>query len=192
MTEAPRRQQDRTNLVWVDLEMTGLDPNVNVILQAALIITDADLKPLETYCVDIWQPEAELDNMVPFVRKMHEKNGLVERCRKSDVEVRHAEQELLTRISGWCPHRAVLCGNTIGSDRKFLDKYMPAVGGYLHYRMVDVSSLKVLAGLWYPDAEFEKPRDAQHDALFDIQQSIAELAHYRKKIFRGPLTGRPL
>lgn len=192
MAEAQKRTQDRTNLVWIDLEMTGLDPRTNVILQAALIVTDAELNPLESYCVDIWQPEAELDKMVPFVRNMHEKNGLIERVRASTVELGHAEQELLARISGWCPYRPVLCGNTIGSDRKFLDAYMPAVGGYLHYRMVDVSSLKVLAGLWYPDAQYDKPREAQHDALFDIEQSIAELSHYRKKMFKGALTGRPL
>lgn len=192
MSESVTRQQNRDNLVWIDLEMTGLDPSHHVILQAALIVTSSDLVPLESYCVDIWQPESELEKMVPFVRKMHEKTGLIERCRASDIEGAHAEQELLSRVSGWCPHRPVLCGNTIGSDRKFIDEHMPALGGYLHYRMVDVSSLKVLAGLWYPDAQYEKPREAQHDALFDIQQSIAELSHYRKKMLRGALTARPL
>lgn len=192
MSESVTRTQNTDNLVWIDLEMTGLDPLQDVILQAALIITSRELEPLESYCVDIWQPEAELGKMVPFVRKMHEKNGLIERCRASDVEVKQAEQELLARVSGWCPHRPVLCGNTIGSDRKFIDRHMPALGGYLHYRMVDVSSVKVLAGLWYPDAQYEKPRGAQHDALFDIQQSIAELSHYRKKMFRAGLMARPL
>lgn len=179
------RKQSSSNLVWIDLEMTGLNPATEVILQAALIVTDADLNPLESYCVDIWQPETALESMVPFVREMHDKNGLTDRCRKSRTEVGRAEQELLERVSGWCPYRPVLCGNTIGSDRKFLDKYMPALSGYLHYRMVDVSSIKVLAGLWYPAAGYEKPRDAQHDALFDIEQSIAELAHYRKELFRS-------
>ena len=134
--------------------------------------------------------------MVPFVREMHEKNGLLHRVRASRTEVGRAEQELLERVSGWCPYRPVLCGNTIRSDRKFIDKYMPALGGYLHYRMVDVSSLKVLSGLWYPDAGYRKPRSAQHDALFDIQQSIAELEHYRKTMFQGGVGGalrpRPL
>lgn len=184
MADSIVRTQSSGNLVWMDLEMTGLNPSENVILQAALIITDSELRPLESYCVDIWQPESELTKMVPFVQKMHDKNGLIARCRASDVEVAHAEQELLTRICGWCPHRPVLCGNTIGSDRKFIDKYMPALAGYLHYRMVDVSSLKVLASLWYPGAQYDKPRGAQHDALFDIEQSIAELSHYRKKMFQ--------
>lgn len=174
--------------------MTGLDAQTEVILQAALIITDKELRPLESYCVDIWQPEEKLASMVPFVRRMHEKNGLLARSSASDVSVRDAERELMSRIAGWCPYQPVLCGNTIGSDRKFIDRYMPALSGYLHYRMIDVSSLKVLCQLWYPDSGFEKPRGAQHDALFDIQQSIAELLHYRRVMFKGGLAlgARPL
>jgi len=189
MTEAPRRQQSNTNLVWIDLEMTGLDPTVDAILQAALIVTTAELEPLERYVVDIWQPEEVLGRMVPFVRGMHEKTGLTERVRQSKVELRRAEQELLARVSGWCPYQPVLCGNTIHSDRKFLDRYMPALTGYLHYRMVDVSSLKVLVQLWYPTRAFDKPKGAEHDALFDIEQSIAELDHYRKNILRPSAVG---
>jgi len=184
MTEAPRRQPSKSNLVWVDLEMTGLDPSVDVILQAALIVTTAELEPLESYVVDIWQPEQALAGMVPFVRSMHDKTGLLERVRASKTELRRAEQELLARVSGWCPHQPVLCGNTIHSDRKFLDRYMPALAGYLHYRMVDVSSLKVLVQLWYPTLVYDKPKGAEHDALFDIEQSIAELSHYRKHVLR--------
>jgi oligoribonuclease len=184
MPETPHRQQSKTNLVWMDLEMTGLDPALDAILQAALIVTSAELEPLERYVVDIWQPEETLTRMVPFVRGMHEKTGLVERVRASKTELRRAEQELLSRISGWCPYQPVLCGNTIHSDRKFLDRYMPALAGYLHYRMVDVSSLKVLVQLWYPTRTFDKPKDAEHDALFDIEQSIAELEHYRQQILR--------
>jgi len=192
MVEKISRTQDADNLVWIDLEMTGLDPESEVILQAALIVTDSNLKPLESFCVDIWQPDSALTTMVPFVRKMHEKNGLLERCQTSTVDVAAAEQQILERISGWCPYRPVLCGNTIGSDRKFLDKYMKALSGYLHYRMVDVSSLKVLAGLWYPGAGYNKPKDAQHDALFDIEQSILELDHYRKTMLRISTVARPL
>jgi oligoribonuclease len=188
------RKQGRDNLVWIDLEMTGLDPKCEVILQAALIITDAQLTPLESFCVDIWQPEDRLSSMVPFVRDMHTKNGLLDRCQKSTVDTRDAEQRLMEMITGWCPYRPVLCGNTIGSDRKFIDKYMPSLAGYLHYRMVDVSSLKVLCNLWYPESPYDKPRDAQHDALFDIEQSIKELAHYRATMLRPQigLKARPL
>jgi oligoribonuclease len=183
--EAPRRQQSKTNLVWMDLEMTGLDPAQEVILQAALIVTNANLEPLERYVVDIWQPEEALAKMVPFVRGMHEKTGLLGRVRASKTELRRAEQEILGRVSGWCPHQPVLCGNTIHSDRKFIDRYMPALAGYLHYRMVDVSSLKVLTQLWYPTRAYDKPTSAEHDALFDVEQSIAELRHYQEHVLRA-------
>src|SRR6478609_898929 len=168
------RKQDPSNLVWIDLEMTGLDPAEDVILQLGLIVTSPALVVLEQYVADVWQPEAALSRMVPFVQQMHEKTGLVERCRHSKHDVRKVEQEVMERVTGWCPYRPVLCGNTIHSDRKFIDRYMPSLAGYLHYRMVDVSSLKVLSQLWYPEAKYEKPKDAQHDALFDIEQSIAE------------------
>lgn len=187
MAKSPNRISDPTNLVWIDLEMTGLDPDVDVILQAALIVTNAHLEPLESLSLDVWQPESALDKMVPFVRAMHEETGLIERVRNSRVELRRAEQMLLERISGWCPFRPVLCGNTIHSDRKFIDRYMPALAGYLHYRMVDVSSLKVLAGLWlHSHQQYAKPEDRKHDALFDIEQSIAELSHYRQVMMKLP------
>lgn len=185
MSDETVRRQDAGNLVWMDLEMSGLQPEDHVILQAALIVTDRDLKPLESFCVDIWQPLAALEHMVPFVREMHHQTGLLQRSASSPTDIHRAEQELLKRVAGWCPFRPVLCGNTIHSDRKFIDRYMPALAGYLHYRMVDVSSLKVLAALWAPTAQYEKPRDRQHDALFDIQQSISELAHYRRALFRA-------
>lgn len=182
---APPRQQSPSNLVWLDLEMTGLDAQLDVILQAALIVTSADLVPLEQLCCDIWQPEHELAKMTPFVRDMHEKTGLVERVRRSKVELRRAEQQLLEIVSGWCPYGAVLCGNSIWQDRRFVDRYMPALAGYLTYRLLDVSSIKVLAKTWYgPAAAFTKPADGEHDALVDIRNSIAELAHYRATIFR--------
>lgn len=185
MTEERERRRAAGNLAWVDLEMTGLDPEHHVILQAALIVTDSELSPLETWTGDVWQPDVALDAMVPVVRQMHEKNGLLDRVRASTLDVREAERQLLSRVSGWCEHPAILCGNTIGSDRKFIDRYMPGLAGYLHYRMIDVTSVKLLARSWYGEsAQYEKPTDAEHDALFDIQQSIAELLHYRKTLFR--------
>lgn len=185
MSSHVTRRQDPGNLVWIDLEMTGLDPQVDVILQAALIVTDRQLQPLEEYVVDIWQPAAALEGMVPFVREMHERTGLLARIATSQVDVVAAERALLERVTGWCPYRAILCGNSIGSDRKFIDRYMPALSGYLHYRMVDVSSLKVLAQLWYDSsAQYDKPKSREHDALFDIRESIAELRHYRSTLLR--------
>lgn len=184
MSEAPPTQ-NASNLVWIDLEMTGLDPERDCILQAALIITDSELRPLTTYCADVWQPEDRLRDMVPFVRAMHEKSGLLTRLPHSPIDERRLQEELLGRIASYCPYRPILCGNTIHSDRKFIARYLPALDGYLHYRMLDVSSLKIIAELWHPQARYDKPKDGQHDALFDIQQSISELRHYRQRILRS-------
>jgi oligoribonuclease len=182
-----KRTQSKSNLVWLDLEMTGLDANQDVIIQAALIITNQNLEPLEELCLDVWQPESALSRMTPFVRAMHDKTGLLTRVRASDVELRHAEQALLEVVTGWCPYGAVLCGNSIWQDRKFVDRYMPGLAAYLTYRLLDVSSLKVLALTWYGEtAKFEKPTAGEHDALVDIKGSIAELAHYRDKLFKPP------
>lgn len=172
-------------LVWIDLEMTGLDPETDAILEIAVVITGADLIPLTQYEAVIWQPESILESMTPFVRDMHTTNGLLAKVRASEIDLRDAERKALQRIS---QHSAlgegVLAGNSIHQDRRFLVKHMPLLEGYLHYRQVDVSSLKVLAQAWYPDtAKFEKP-DKDHTALADIRQSIAELKHYRSLILK--------
>jgi oligoribonuclease len=180
-----KRLQKDGNLAWLDLEMTGLDPAKDVVLQAALIVTDSQLTPLEEYCVDVWAPEEALARMVPFVRDMHQKSGLIERVRRSKVDVGAAERQLLERITGHCTYPAILCGNSIGQDKRFVERHMPGLAGYLSYRTIDVSSVKILAKLWYGSgAVFDKPKDREHDALFDVQNSIAELAHYRKTLFR--------
>jgi len=175
------------NLVWIDLEMTGLDPSVDVILQAALLITNAALEPLDELAVDIGQPEEALARMSPFVWEMHTRTGLVERVRRSTVDVATAERRLLDCISAWCPAPATLCGNSIWNDRRFIARYMPALDRHLHYRVVDVSSLKVLAERWYgPAAVFVKPTAGAHDAAVDVKLSVAELRHYRDTLFRAP------
>ena len=185
MSEKIQRAQSAKHLVWLDLEMTGLDPQKDVILQAAVIITDAELRPLEELCIDIWQPEAALAQMVPFVRDMHDKTGLLSRLRASKVDVWAAEKQLMERVTGWCPYGAVLCGNSVHNDKAFVERWMPALAGYLSYRIVDVSSFKVLARLWYgDDAVFKKPTEGEHDALVDVKNSIAELSHYRKLMLR--------
>lgn len=172
-------------LVWIDLEMTGLDPETDAILEIAVVITGADLVPLTQYEAVIWQPESTLERMTPFVRDMHTVNGLLEKVRASEIDLRDAERKALQRISQHCAlGEGVLAGNSIHQDRRFLVKYMPQLEGYLHYRQVDVSSLKVLAQAWYPEApRFEKP-DKDHTALADIRQSIAELKHYRASILK--------
>lgn len=169
-----------SNLAWLDLEMTGLDVQRDVILQAALIITDRELQPLDEYCVDVWQPDEALARMSPFVRDMHEKNGLIERVRNSRVDLREAERQLTARLTALCDYPAVLCGSSIWVDRTFVERYMPGLCGYLHYRMVDVSSLRILVDRWLaPETAFVKSSQGEHDALVDIRNSIAELRHYR-------------
>jgi oligoribonuclease len=172
-------------LCWLDLEMTGLDPETCAIVQLAMVLTDANLNelapPLE---LSIWQPESTLGTMSPFVRSMHEKSGLLAQIRASQVSVSEAEHEAVELLAKHAPYRtARLCGNSIGQDRRFLVKYMPVLEGYLHYRQIDVSTLKELAGWWY-GVKFDKPDDGKHTALHDVQQSIAELKHYRKTVFR--------
>jgi oligoribonuclease len=185
IVERPPRVQAATNLAWLDLEMTGLDPQADVILQAALIITDADLNVLEEFVCDVWQPDALLARMVPFVRDMHETTGLTDRVRKSRVDLLVAERKLLERVAGWCTYPAVLCGNTIGQDKRFVDRWMPGLAGYLSYRTLDVTSVKLLAKAWYgEDAIYDKPQKGEHDALVDIRNSIAELSHYRATLFK--------
>jgi oligoribonuclease len=173
------------NLVWIDLEMTGLDPSTDVVLQAALVITTSDLEPLDEVAVDVGQSDEVLARMSPFVRDMHTRTGLVDRVLRSTVDVAQAELRLLECIRRWCSSPATLCGNSIWNDRRFIARYMPALDRYLHYRVVDVSSVKVLAERWYGEAAvFAKPTDGAHDAAVDVRYSIAELRHYRETLFR--------
>jgi oligoribonuclease len=177
MTNATRSE---TNIAFLDLEMTGLNPERDVIIQAALIITNKELEPLDEYVCDIWQSEDALNVMSPFVRDMHNKNGLIERVRASRVDLREAERQLLSRISAQCPHPAVLAGNSVWVDRMFLMRYMPAVAGFLHYRMIDVTSVRLLVDRWVGSSgSFNKSAAGEHDALVDTKNSIAELRHYR-------------
>jgi oligoribonuclease len=176
-----------TRFVWVDMEMTGLDPERCVVLEIAAVITGADLKPIAEIERVIWQPPSALETMEPFVRDMHTKNGLLERVQASAVGLAEAEKDVLRLTAEHCPiYEGILAGNSIHQDRRFLVKYMPALERYLHYRMVDVSSLKVLAQAWYGGrVAFPKPT-SQHTALADIRASLAELAYYREHLLRAP------
>lgn len=172
---------------WLDLEMTGLDPSTCAIVEMALIITDAQLQllapPLELV---VWQPEEVLARMSPFVRQLHTKTGLLGKISRSEVSQQDAEREamlLLTKHAGF--KEARLCGNSVYTDRAFIKAHMPQLEGYLHYRMVDVSSFKEL-GLAWNNYRYRKPSGAQHTALFDIQQSIEELKNYRDNLWRAP------
>lgn len=186
MGTTPNRVQSANNLVWIDLEMTGLDQEQHAIIQAALIITDKGLNVLEEFACDIWQPPEVLAKMSPFVREMHEKTGLTSRVQQSRTDLGDAEKKLLAIVAGWCTHPAILCGNSVWADRKFIDRHMPGLSRYLHYRLLDVSTLKIVAGTWYGEgAVFKKSKEGQHDALVDIKNSIAELKHYQQAILKS-------
>lgn len=181
--------EDPTNnpLVWLDMEMTGLEPLTCVPLQMAVVITDSELEELDSHEVTLWQSEEVLSRMDPFVRKMHTENGLLDRVRASDVGMLQAEREIMARVSRYCPFGAgILAGNSIHTDRAFLKAYFPTLHGYLHYRMVDVSSLKELVRRWYGRDWLFIKQLQKHTALEDVRESIAELRHYRLTCMRSP------
>jgi oligoribonuclease len=169
--------------VWVDLEMTGLDPASCVILEAAVVVTDSELRTLGSCEEVLHATETELAVMVPVVREMHTRSGLAERALQSRVTVEQAEARMLALVQGLsAPRTAILCGNSVWQDRRFLERYMPRFLQHLHYRMIDVSSLKVLVKTWRPDGALDKGEKA-HTAMADIRASIAELGHYRQLLF---------
>jgi len=171
-------------LVWIDLEMTGLDVETCAIVEIAAVITGDDLKPLAQYEAAIHQPEGVLAGMNDFVRNMHTSSGLLERVRASTISVGQAERAICDLVAQHAkPREAVMAGNSIHVDRRFIAKYMPTLDGFMHYRQVDVSSLKVLAAAWYPTLpKFEKKKE--HTALSDIKESLAELAYFKANLFK--------
>ena len=174
------------NLVWMDLEMTGLDPEKEVIIEMATIITDSELNMLaEGPVLAVKQPEQKLAAMDEWNTTHHTKSGLVERVRSSRVTEREAEAQTLAFIESHVEqNKAPLCGNTIWQDRRFLTRYMPTLEGYLHYRNIDVSSLKELVARWRPDLLQGLSKTNQHTALADIRESIEELKYYREHFIR--------
>jgi oligoribonuclease len=177
---------DDRNLVWLDCEMTGLEPEKDLILEIATIVTDGELNILaEGPCLAIHQSDEVLEDMDPWCVDQHGKSGLTQRCRESRTGVLDAQAKTLEFLSRWCaPGKSPLCGNTIGQDRRFLAKYMPRLNDFFHYRSVDVSSIKELVLRWYPDAKYTYSKNKQHLSLEDVKESIAELVHYRKTVFK--------
>lgn len=174
-------------MVWVDLEMTGLDPATSTIVEIATIVTESDLSIVaEGPDLIIHQPEQVLAQMNDFVREMHTRSGLLERIRASSTSMDEAAAQTLAFLSEHCaPGSAPLCGNSVWKDRSFLERYMPELIRFLHYRIVDVSSIKELARRWYP-AEMQAPKKKEtHRALLDVRESIEELLFYRKTLFVG-------
>ena len=177
-----------SNLVWMDLEMTGLDPEKDVIIEMATIITDGDLNDVaEGPCLVLRQPEERLTTMDAWNTKHHTASGLLERVRTVGVSAQEAEAVTLAFLERHVERgQAPLCGNTIWQDRRFLVRHMPTLEAYLHYRMIDVSSIKELARRWCPDLLSGFTKQNQHLALADIRESIAELKYYRAHFFKLP------
>jgi len=173
-------------LVWIDCEMTGLDPTKDALVEVAVLVTDFDLAVLgEGLDLVIKPPVEALDQMVPFVREMHTSSGLLDQL-DSGVTVAEAEEQVLRYVREHCPEgsRPPLAGNTVGTDRIFLTRDMPTLDAFLHYRVVDVSSIKELARRWYPRTYYNAPaKRGNHRALADIQESIEELRYYRATVF---------
>lgn len=173
---------DKQNLIWIDLEMTGLDPEQERIIELATIVTDKDLNILaEGPVLAIYQSDQLLNNMNEWCQKTHSANGLIERVKQSKLTERAAELQTLEFLKKWVPKGvSPICGNSIAQDKRFLFKYMPELADYFHYRHLDVSTLKELASRWKPEIlkGFEKKNT--HLALDDIRESIAELAYYRE------------
>jgi oligoribonuclease len=182
----PNPEEDR--LVWIDLEMTGLDTERHVIVEIACLVTDSELELVDDGIdIVVHQDGEALAGMDDFVRKMHTKSGLLPQIEASTVDLATAGARVLEYIKGHVPSagQAPLCGNSIGVDRRFLDRGLPEIDQYLHYRSIDVSSLKELCRRWYPEVYRNRPAKKEtHRALDDIRESVAELRYYRATMLR--------
>lgn len=174
------------NLVWIDMEMTGLDPEENVVLEIATIVTDKDLNVLaEGPVIAIHQSDEELAKMDDWNVNTHTKSGLVARVKASQHDEAKAVAETLDFIRQWVPERtSPLCGNSIGQDRRFMVKHMADLEAFFHYRNVDVSTIKELVRRWQPELLDQFKKSGTHQALDDIRESIAELQFYRSHVFK--------
>ena len=178
--------QNPQNLIWIDLEMTGLDPDTDVIIEMATIVTDSQLNVLaEGPTLVVHQSDEVLANMNPWCVEQHGKSGLTQRVRDSRMSEAEAEAQTIAFLEQWVPAGASpMCGNSIGQDRRFLVRYMPRLEAFFHYRNLDVSTVKELAARWAPEVKDAFKKDSSHLALDDIRDSIAELRHYREHFFK--------
>lgn len=176
------------NLIWIDLEMTGLDPERDVIIEIATIVTDSNLNTLaEGPVYAMHQPDQVLDAMDEWNTNQHGKSGLTQRVKESRISCAQAEADTIAFLEQWVPKgKSPICGNSICQDRRFLARYMPALEAYFHYRNLDVSSVKELAARWRPEVLAGVKKSGNHLALDDIRDSINELKHYRETFFKMP------
>lgn len=173
---------DENNLIWIDLEMTGLDPERDRIIEIATLVTDANLNILaEGPVMAVHQPAEQLALMDDWNVRTHTDSGLVERVKASPFDERAVELATIEFLKSWVPTgKSPICGNSIGQDRRFLFKYMPELEAYFHYRYLDVSTLKELARRWKPDILPGFKKQGTHQAMDDIRESVAELSYYRE------------
>lgn len=178
--------QDVDNLIWIDLEMTGLDPDVDVIIEIATVVTDKHLNILaEGPVMAVHQSDEILAAMDDWNQKHHGESGLIQRVKESKLSVADAEAETLKFLQEWVPAQASpICGNSICQDRRFLYRYMPTLEAYFHYRNLDVSTIKELAARWVPHIKDGFNKKSTHRALHDIIESIEELKYYREHFFK--------
>ena len=177
---------DEQNLVWIDMEMTGLDPESCVVMEIATIVTDKALNVLaQGPVIAIHQPDDVLDSMDQWCTKTHGESGLTQRCRESSYDVKQAADETIKFLQTLVPKgKSPLCGNSIGQDRRFLVKYMPELEAYFHYRNIDVSTIKELTARWKPEVLTGFKKKGVHLALDDIKESIEEMRFYREHVFK--------
>ena len=177
---------DPDNLIWVDLEMTGLDPDLDYIIEIATIITDSRLKILaEGPVIAIHQPDSILEAMDDWNKEHHGASGLLNRVRDSDCAVAHAEGKTVDFVAHYVPpSRSPMCGNSICQDRRFMARFMPELERFFHYRHIDVSTVKELCMRWEPEIAQRFRKSATHRALQDIRDSVEELKYYRKHFIR--------
>ena len=178
--------QNPNNLIWIDLEMTGLEPERDVIIEMATIVTDSEVNVLaEGPVIAVHQSDEALAGMDEWNTRTHGQSGLTQRVRERKIDTAAAEAQTIAFLEQWVPKgKSPICGNSIGQDRRFLYKYMPALEAYFHYRYLDVSTLKILAGMWAPAVKDSIQKTATHQALDDIRESIAELRHYREHFLK--------
>ncbi|MGB5447026.1 MAG: oligoribonuclease [Psychromonas sp.] len=177
---------NKNNLVWIDLEMTGLNPDTDKIIEIATIVTDGDLNILaEGPEFVIHQSNEALDAMDEWCTEQHGKSGLTDKVKASKISCEMAEQATIDFLKEWVPAGAApLCGNSIGQDRRFLVRHMPNLEAYFHYRNIDVSTVKELGRRWAPEMVNAHKKIGSHTALQDIKESISELQHYKKQFFK--------